>query len=169
MKQGEEPSQSEQGVIEEIALKLIERRKNQQTYLWSYLPSELKSKGRRKTKKEVARRRAKQQLSRVAYNRIINTMHELSAAEYERLVSRAVDLLFENGWMEIINDTQVKMVVDKSSRSEKGRYPRVQRREHRLVVVVTGVGTAALGRWKAVKSGHPSTGNIATIRKADQA
>ncbi len=154
----------EQGVIEQIALKLIERRMNQQTVLWSYKPNELKSKGRKKTSEDVARRRAKLQLCKVARNRVITTMHELSRVEYDRLVPRAVDFIFANGWMEIVSE-HVTLEPAKASGAARGR-PQVQHRERRMIPKVTASGQAAYGRWKAVQTNHPSTGNITVIRKA---
>lgn len=155
----------EQGVIEQIALKLIERRMNQQTVLWSYKPNELKSKGRKKTSEDVARRRAKLQLCKVARNRVITTMHELSKAEYDRLVPRAVDFIFANGWMEIVSE-HVSIEPAKAPSAARAGRTQVQHRERRMIPKVTASGQAAYGRWKAVQTNHPSTGNVAVIRKA---
>lgn len=181
-KQDPDVIKRDRGAIELIALQLVQRRVNErEAILWTYDPKLFKSQGRRTPREELVRRKVKRQLCAIAQTNAIDIMHDLDAKQYkidkrtyDRLVPRAVELIFANGWMQIDSVTQIKYKIDKSRRIKGKRHERKRYDEHRMIAVATVIGRAAVderrareaeGRRRALEVGHPSTGNVTVIRK----
>ena len=180
-KQDPDVIKRDRGAIELIALQLVQRRVNQQVILWTYDPKLFKSQGRRTPREELVRRKVKRQLCAMAQTNSIDIMRyldkkksEVDKQTYDRLVPRAVELIFANGWMQIDSVTQTKYRIDKSRRVKGKQHERKRYDEHRMIAVATVIGRAAVderrereaeGCRRALEVGHPSTGNVTVIRK----